>query len=1031
MMYFSLFPRLLSRLLFSDLWRAFYGAHAAFGAFIVVAACLCARFAFAQGLSRDDEARSSRGRDFYLAFLPNFHEESNGVPNARDSVFIFITSDKPVSGRITYRDRRRQERVSSFSLPDPTQIYSFSLSYNDIELQGFNLGQALNPAPQNETPAPQYVRIEADNDVTVYALNQARFTSDAHLVLPVPALGREYVVMSYASDGNGFPFTTRNVGNDTPSQFAVVAVADNTELTITTTVPTFPSRGATTHSVTLQRGESYLVQADTRVDNGRGDLTGSRVQASRPVAVFGSHQRAVLPIQFKSLLSSRDHLIEQIPPLETWGKSIFLVPHAQPSLQANAGSDVYRVLAAYDNTRVLLNGQPLATLNAGQFYEAPLTQPGWITANEQILVAQFKKTATPAGLGGGVGPQVGDPFMMVIPTVEQYDKSYRFINTQVPDAGAAGGQSFTEHYVTIVVHANGVGSMLFDERPLPANAFSPIVNSGYVFGNFRVNSGVHTARGDSAFGIYVYGYGQANSYGYIGGGRLRVIAPDRDAPRVILRQPCGGVEGVVLDTLVTDSRIGRVELSPGTAANVRLEVEPFERFADSVRFRVELINPFADGSFQIEAQDSVGFLTQLVIPVFGFTVGLQGQNAETLAPTLSLQVPTGRTRTFQLVVENYGVTAQTISLLRFTGGLSGLEFVGVTLPIVLAAGRRDTLTVSYRAPEDGVFFDTLRASGACGARTLAILRFESQTDRERPLVEKSADACARVVALDFIEDGAFAAGVESVRAEELINCALQTDTIIGARTRSLIVVQNPRLDAIYALQVLDSSGNALLIRDTIPGFTLELVGERRSAGNFGETSIAGTTNCIQIEYRNTGLTTFYFPTLAPERNLFFSMPPSQFPFEIPPGSTRRVTLCFAPSELRAYQDTLIIAGNCLGDTLPLFGVGGAPVRIVDSRCDAPLQLRTISTPSRLAIVNASPQPAANEAVIRVELSDNALVEIAILSATGERRRVAYKGGLEMGETDVVLDTQDLESGVYFCVVQAGSKRAARQIVIVR
>jgi hypothetical protein len=60
-----------------------------------------------------------------------------------------------------------------------------------------------------------------------------------------------------------------------------------------------------------------------------------------------------------------------------------------------------------------------------------------------------------------------------------------------------------------------------------------------------------------------------------------------------------------------------------------------------------------------------------------------------------------------------------------------------------------------------------------------------------------------------------------------------------------------------------------------------------------------------------------------------------------------------------------------------------------------------------------------------------LVEIAILSATGERRRVAYKGGLEMGETDVVLDTQDLESGVYFCVVQAGSKRAARQIVIVR
>ena len=339
-----------------------------------------------------------------MVFLPNFHEEARDTSNTRDSLFIFITCDKATSGRITYRNRFGGETVRAFSLPDPTQIYSFAINYGNLELEGFNSNQSLNPLSQSEKVAPQYFRIEANDEVTVYALNQARFTSDAHLVLPVPALGREYVVMSYTSDGGGLPFFGNSAGNDTPSQFAVVAVEDNTDVTITRTAPTYPSQSTVTQTIRLQRGESYLLQADTRLESGRGDLTGSRVKSTKPVAVFGSHQRALLPIQFKSNLSSRDHLVEQMPPLETWGKSVFIVPHAQPTVQAIAGSDIYRVLAAYDNTRVLLNGQPLTTLNAGQFYEAPLTQEGWLTANEQILVAQFKKTATPSGLGGGAGP---------------------------------------------------------------------------------------------------------------------------------------------------------------------------------------------------------------------------------------------------------------------------------------------------------------------------------------------------------------------------------------------------------------------------------------------------------------------------------------------------------------------------------------------------------------------------------------------------------------------------------------------------
>jgi hypothetical protein len=425
--------------------------------------CLCSSLflvlaaspAFSQpASSRNDALRSSKGKDFYLTFMPNFHDPAMALSGgARDSLFIFITCDKPTSGRISYRTITGAERSAAFVLTDPTQIYTFGTGFAEVELQGFNAGGLANPASQLERIAPQSFRVEANDDVTVYALNQARYTSDAWLVLPVPALSREYCVMAYNSDASGLSFSEARPDRDTPSQFAVVATENNTEITILPSVPTFPRASTEAQVRLLNRGDVYLVQADPRQLRGAGDLTGSRVLSTKPVAVFGGHQRTVLPVQLRNTtLTSRDCLVEQIPGVNTWGKSVFLVPHVQPSFQAPAGTDLYRVLAAYNGTQVFRNGTPLATLNAGEYYEGPLTEPAWITASDQILVAQYKKSSNP--VGNGVN-QVGDPFMMIIPTAEQYDKSYRFINVQVRDQALQSGQVFSEHYVTIVIPTAG------------------------------------------------------------------------------------------------------------------------------------------------------------------------------------------------------------------------------------------------------------------------------------------------------------------------------------------------------------------------------------------------------------------------------------------------------------------------------------------------------------------------------------------------------------------------------------------------
>ena len=67
------------------------------------------------------------------------------------------------------------------------------------------------------------IRISTDVPVTVYAMNSAEFTSDGMLVLPTSALGSNYQVVGY---------TTRADQRSIGSQMAVLAVEDNTEITI-------------------------------------------------------------------------------------------------------------------------------------------------------------------------------------------------------------------------------------------------------------------------------------------------------------------------------------------------------------------------------------------------------------------------------------------------------------------------------------------------------------------------------------------------------------------------------------------------------------------------------------------------------------------------------------------------------------------------------------------------------------------------------------------------------------------------------
>ncbi|MGB1220433.1 MAG: hypothetical protein ACPG43_02780, partial [Alcanivoracaceae bacterium] len=87
-------------------------------------------------------------------------------------------------------------------------------------------------------------------------------------------------------------------------------------------------------------------------------------------------------------------------------------------------------------------------------------------------------------------------------------------------------------------------SPALDGGPLPAVSFAAVPGTEYVSAAVPVSLGVHNITADEPFGLYVYGFSDADSYGYPGGmGLERINGTDSDFSEVSLdvRVPADGV----------------------------------------------------------------------------------------------------------------------------------------------------------------------------------------------------------------------------------------------------------------------------------------------------------------------------------------------------------------------------------------------------------------------------------------------------------------------------------------------------------
>lgn len=407
------------------------------------------------------ERPDSLGKDFWVAFPENL---------GSGTLSLFISSPTATSGTVS---------VPGLGFSEDFTVTPGAVT-TVVVPSGAQLGDGSSGNPENRG-----VRVVAAEEVTVYGLNRVQYTTDAFMALPVDVLSTEHIVLGWPAPG---------IQQGLNSEFSVVATEDGTDVTFVPTADT--TSGVTSGSsktTTLNKGEALPVQSAT------GDLSGTPVTSTKPVAVFGGHECANVP---NNSTLYCDFVVEQLPGTGTWGKSFNTVP-----LKTRLNGDTFRMVASEDNTSVSVNGAVVATLNKGQVHQQIIDGQSTVTADKPILMAQYSNGTTFDGV-------TSDPFMMLTTPTEQFLSDYTFTT---PASG------FRANFVNVVAPNDAVGDVKLDGVAVPAGAFTAIGSTGFSGAQLDLTLGSHTMASAKPFGIYVYGFDQDDSYGYPGGAAYAAI----------------------------------------------------------------------------------------------------------------------------------------------------------------------------------------------------------------------------------------------------------------------------------------------------------------------------------------------------------------------------------------------------------------------------------------------------------------------------------------------------------------------------
>ena len=297
---------------------------------------------------------STQGKEFWVALLPS--KSPNGEDPAGKTSgdnkytfepYIAISAQKKCTIKVS-----NPSTTNGWS-----QTYSITSDNSWLEIKDIPKDKWYTQDTMPGTGTYDLgLKVEADEEVSVFCALRWTYSFDATNVLPVTALQSDYIVQTYQPSSKSYK----------KNAFTIVAAED-------CTVDITPTDGTSFTSVNLKAGQVYH-----RISNEMESLSGTRIvaQGGKKIAVFSGAPLANVPTN----KSDRDLLYEQLFPLDYWGQNFVVVRTKE--------KDANRVIitAQENNTEVIIYGRydpstekntaphellvnDTLTLNSGQSYE--------------------------------------------------------------------------------------------------------------------------------------------------------------------------------------------------------------------------------------------------------------------------------------------------------------------------------------------------------------------------------------------------------------------------------------------------------------------------------------------------------------------------------------------------------------------------------------------------------------------------------------------------------------------------------------
>lgn len=476
---------------------------------LLMTAVLPASAAFQRRLS------STEGSEFWLTFMNNSQALSS---DGSLDLEVIITAAQPVTVKVT---------TNTGALLGQLQVTAAG-GWDTLKISPQFIPQ-LYLEQMIQSPMDAGVHVFAADSVTpfaCFAYNRMGLVGsssrDAALILPVPALGTEYVVQTFKEEAMS-------------TEFAIIATEDNTRVYIT------PSNGTKlgfTNPIIMNKGQVFLVESLTATDDAPDvDLSGSMICADRPIAVFAGNEAALVPERVEG--NAGDHAIEQQLPVDKLGTEFYI------SRADNTSDNAYIVTAAYDNTVVTVEFLDLdtgtdsvftTTLQRGQSLVDNITTPGYptilqliegwienvkITASNPVLVYDY--LTLPSYNQSRVSGRTynwGDAASTMVPSWSHRLKQATFFTKQLDPQSPQRNKQ--HHFVQIVTKTSDTGTFTLTNS---SGAPTPIVSADFTpfsadatmsYASIEVTGpGGHTlsTTGDGFVG-FVYGLADGQSYQY-------------------------------------------------------------------------------------------------------------------------------------------------------------------------------------------------------------------------------------------------------------------------------------------------------------------------------------------------------------------------------------------------------------------------------------------------------------------------------------------------------------------------------------